>query len=135
MNTPVIDPVQALGSALVTFLTAKYIEEAGNPAAELAKAQSLLSVAQALEEVNSGNLAGVAALQTALQNLINTVKDPAGALALNEVFAVLATQMQALTGTLLGKLNGLAANLIIQQVASTAQYYVNALSQPSSAGK
>lgn len=136
MSTPnpiSLDPVVLLGSAFITFLTGKYIESAGSaPAQQLAKAQMLLTITKALEEVNGGNLAGLSALQTAVQNLVNTIKDPAASMALNELMAILGTELaQIASGSLIGKLSGMAANLIVTQIATTAQAYVTALSTPA----
>lgn len=121
------DPVVALGAALLAFLVSKYILSAATPAEQLAKAQLLLNIDTALEELNSGSPAGVKDLQTAVSNLVAQVKDPSAALALNELLAVLDTELAALESTVIGKLSGVTANLILSQVAAVAQYYVTQL--------
>lgn len=133
--TTVVDPLVLLGSAAITFLTGKYIESAGSaPGAQLAKAQALLAISEAIEEMNAGQASGVQALQTAISNLVNNVKDPAAQMALNELLAVVDTELGQLAGgTLLGKLQGMAMNLIVTQIVQTAQAYVNALTPPPAA--
>jgi hypothetical protein len=132
--SPSADPLQALATAVIGFIVGKYIESAGAVANQLARAQSLLKIASALIEVNSGNTTqGVTDLQTAVSNLVATVKDPAGALALNELLAVADTQIGILANTFIGKLQGLTANLIVTQIAAVAQYYVQSLTPTAAA--
>jgi hypothetical protein len=126
-TAPTLDPIQALGNALVGFLVAKDIlSESGVPA-QLAKAKELADLSGALMEVNSGQAAGVADLQTAIQNLVASIKNPAEALALNEVLATLSTQLAALESTVIGKLQGAVANVVLGQVNAVANYYVQTL--------
>jgi hypothetical protein len=134
-TTPTLDPIQALGNALVGFLVAKDIlSESGVPA-QLAKAKELADLSGALMEVNSGQAAGVADLQTAIQNLVASIKNPAEALALNEVLATLSTQLAALESTVIGKLQGAVANVVLGQVNAVANYYVQTLGAAPVAGK
>lgn len=132
MNSPLPpvltkDPLVALGAALLGFLVSKYILSAATPDAQLKKAQLLLSITTALEELNAGDAAGVKDLQTAVNNLLQNIKDPSAALVLNELLAVVDTELAALESTVIGKLGGITANLVLTQVAAVAQYYVTQL--------
>jgi hypothetical protein len=127
-NILTIDPLQALGTALVGYLVAKDIlGETGQPA-QLAKAQQIASFTGALMEVNSGQTTGIADLQNAIQNLVASVKDQAAALVLNQVLATLSTQLAALESTVIGKIAGAGANLVLTQINAVANYYVQQLS-------
>ena len=111
MNVPVIPtltvpPIEAAGEAILALLIGRYIESSGTPAQQLAKAQQLLGFDVALEEINAGNTAGVADLQTAVQNWVATLtKDPAAQLAWNELAATVTTGLAALESTIIGKLD------------------------------
>ena len=133
-NILTTDPLQALGTALVGFLVGKYIESEATPAAQLAKAQQIAGFTQALMEVNSDQATGVADLQTAIQNLVKSVTDPAASLVLNELLATLSTQLAALENTIIGKISGATANLLIGQINAVANYYVQQLT-PAAAAK
>lgn len=125
---PTVDPIEALGAALVGFLVAKDILSENGVPAQLAKAEALVSFTSALMEVNTGQAAGVADLQTAIANLVKTISDPAEALALNELLATLGTQIAALESTVIGKLQGAVGDLILTQINGVAAYYVQTLS-------
>jgi hypothetical protein len=127
------DPIEAVGEAVLAFLIGKYILDASGQPAQLARAQQLLKIASALVEVNSNQAAGITDLQTALQNFVETIKDQALQLALNDLLATVSTQLAALEGTIIGKLAGATANVFITQVASVAQYYVTQLTTAAAA--
>lgn len=132
-NIATVDPLQALGTALIGFLVGKDIESEATPTAQLAKAQAIAGLSGALMEVNSGQASGIADLQTAINNLVATVKDPAGALVLNELLATMSTQLAALESTVIGKLSGVTANLILTQINAVANYYVQQLTAAQAA--
>jgi hypothetical protein len=127
------DPIQALGTALLQYLVARDILSQSGVPAQLAKAKAIAGFTGALIEVNSGQAAGVADLQTAITNLVSTVKDPAAALVLNEVLATLGTQLTALESTVIGKIEGVTGNLILTQINAVAAYYVQQLSATTGA--
>ncbi len=124
-----VPPIEAAGEAILALLIGRYIESSGTAAQQLAKAQQLLGFDVALEEINAGNTAGVADLQTAVQNWVATLtKDPAAQLAWNELAATVTTGLAALESTIIGKLTGATANVFITQAAAVCQYYVTTLS-------
>jgi len=129
---PTADPLLALGAGLIQYVVAKDITGQPTPAAQLARAQAIESFTGALIEVNSGEAAGVADLQTAIQNLVATVKDPAAQLVLNELLATFATQLAALEGTIIGKLEGVTGNLLLTQINGVAAYYMAQLTPAQS---
>jgi len=134
MNSPLpvlstADPIAALGAALVGFLVAKDILSENGVPAQLQKAQNLVNFTNALEEIEANQPAGVADLQTAIANLVATVKDPALAPVLNQVLASVSTQLAALESTVIGKLASLPINEIVKQINNVAAWYVTKLSQ------
>ena len=133
---PTVDPLLALGSGLLQYIVAKDILSQNGVPAQLAKAQAIASFTSALIEVNSGEAAGVSDLQTAIQNLVKTVSDPAAQLVLNELLATFAAQLEALESTIIGKIEGVNGNLILTQINGVANYYVQQLqTTPASAAK
>lgn len=122
--------LQLLEKSAITFFVGKIIEQASGPAAQLAKAKSILTVTQSLEQVNGGSAAGIAGLQTAFLSLISTVKDEALQLVFNGLLASVLTELATLetSGGLLAKVGGLMANDFLSYVSATAQAYVTELS-------
>jgi hypothetical protein len=133
MNTPLpvlptVDPLLALGAGLLQYIVAKDILGQSGVPAQLARAKAIAGFTGALIEVNTGEASGVTDLQTAIQNLLATVKDPAAALVLNELLATFATQLAALESTIIGKLTAVNGDLILTQIDAVATYYVQQLS-------
>ncbi|MGH8266276.1 MAG: hypothetical protein ACRETS_03055 [Steroidobacteraceae bacterium] len=122
------DPIQAFASAVIAYLTAKDILSENGVPAQLAKAKSIAAITGALIELNTGGATGLADLQTALANLVSSVKDPAGAMLINELLATLSTQIAVLEQTILGKLAGALNNVVVAQIHAVATYYVTSLS-------
>jgi hypothetical protein len=132
---PTVDPLQALGVGLLQYIVAHDILDQVGVPAQLAKAQAIASFTSALIEVNTGQAAGVADLQTAIANLVKTVSDPAAQLVLNELLTTFAAQLEALESTIIGKITGVEGNLILTQINGVANYYVQQLSAASAAAK
>lgn len=134
--TTALSAASAAGSALalieqslITLAVGEIIEQASGPAAQLAKAETILEVVQGLEKINSGNAAGVSGLQTAFLALVKTVSDPAIQLAFNGLLAAVLTKIEGYqaSGSLLGKVGGIVANDFLGYVAATCQAYITNL--------
>lgn len=132
---PSIDPLQALASGLIQYITAKDILGQSGVPAQLARAKAIAGFTEALEEINTGSASGVADLQTALANLVATIKDPAAQIIVNELLATFAAQLSAVEGTLIGKLEGATGGLILSQIDAVATYYVQQLSAAPAAAR
>jgi hypothetical protein len=126
--------VQKLFQAAVYEAVGQIIRSAGSDhAAQLAKAQEILSVVSPVAEIFSGNPAGVKDLQAALHALGGIMNDPAHALTLNTVLAVVSNQQEAHSG-LLSLAAAILPNLILGWVVDVCKTYVAAFTPaPASA--
>ena len=99
----------------------------GDKTKEAARASELAAIATAITQINSGQPGGVASLQAALQT---SALDPAEALALQNLAATLATQVQAAAtlggGTILGQAQTAIFNNIQQVIIQTCAAYIPA---------
>jgi hypothetical protein len=114
-------------SPFVSILTGKIIlaGTADSPAKIVARAEEIIAINTAIVEINSGNSAGVTALQSALTT---TTLDPGVALALQSLFAGIANQLSILSNlagsTLLGQANTVILDSILTIATTAAQAYV-----------
>jgi hypothetical protein len=121
---------------LIDIITGKIIEAGtGGVAAKIvARAQELIAVNTALNEINSGSTAGLPALQAAFNT---TALSPGEALALQSLFASLSTQISLLTtiagSTLLGQANTVILDSVLATATTTAQAYVTKYGTPAAA--
>lgn len=112
---------------LIQFVTGKIIEAGTSmdPGKLVARANELIAVNTALLEINSGNAAGLPALQAAFTT---TALAPGEALALQSLFASLGNQIAVLTqvagSTLLGQASSVVITAILNTASATAQAYV-----------
>jgi hypothetical protein len=83
----------------------------------IARATELIAINTALQQVNAGNVAGLPALQQALQT---TALSPAETLALQSVLAALANQVALLTSIAGSTLLGQAATTVFDSILTTA---------------
>lgn len=104
----------------VDILTGKIIEAGtgGTPDKIVARAKELIDVNTALVEINTGNAAGLPALQQALSG--TTAFTPGETLALQSLFAGLANQISVLTNIAGSTLIGQAATTIMDSILATA---------------
>lgn len=122
--TTVDSAVQNLFKAAIIEVTGKLIESAGTDTAkQLVKAQEIAALAGAAVELLSGNAAGMKDLQAALANFVSVTKDPANAMALNTLLAIIANEQEA-RGGLLAQAAAILPVTILGWVVSTAQAYV-----------
>lgn len=117
--------VQKLFQAAVYEAVGKIIRSSGEPAAQLTKAQEILSVVSPVSEIFSGNPAGVKDLQAALHALGGIMSDPAHSLTLNTVLAVVSNEQEAHSG-LLSVAAAILPNLILGWVVDVCKAYVTA---------
>lgn len=121
---------------LIDFVTGKIIEAGtGMDHAKLvSRAEELILVNTALTEINSGNVAGLPALQAAFNT---TALSPGEALALQSLFAALSNQVALLTNiagsTLLGQASSEVMTSILATATTTAQAYVTKYGTPAAA--
>jgi len=119
---------------LVDLITGKIIEAGTNmvPASLVARANELIAVNAALAEVNSGNAAGLPALQQAFNT---TALSPGESLALQSFFAALGNQVALLTSvagsTLLGQSASAVLTAILSTATAAAQAYVTKYAAPA----
>lgn len=120
---------------LIDIITGKIIESgtSGDATKIVARATELIAVNTALAEINSGNTAGLPALQAAFTT---TALSPGEALALQSLLASLSSQVSLLTNIAGSTLLGQAATEIFDSVlataTATAQAYVKKYSTPAS---
>lgn len=109
----------------VSILTGKIITAgtADSPAKIVGRAEELIAINTAFVEINSGNTAGVAALQSALAT---TNLDPGVALALQSLFAGIANQLSLLGAVAGSTILGQTATTILDSILMTATTAANA---------
>lgn len=123
-----LNPAALLEQAVVTIVTAKVIEQASGPAAQLAKATQLAAIAQDLIDINEGKLSGITGLQAEFTALVKLGSDPAAVVIIGAIQAELGTFVAQLNSqTLLGKLGGVQADDMLGYVVTAANSYVTSL--------
>jgi hypothetical protein len=119
---------------LISILTGKIIEAGtnGDGSKMLARANELIAINTALTQINTGNAAGLPALQAAFNT---TSLTPGESLALQSLFGGLANQIALLTSvagsTLVGQANTVIFDSILQTATTTAQAYVTKYGTPA----
>ena len=121
----------------IDFVVGKIIEAGTgmDPAKITARATELIAINTALTEINTGNVAGLPALQQALTQ--NTALGVGEGLALQSLSAAIANQIALVTNiagsTLLGQANTQVMDSILATGTATAQAYVAKYGTPAAA--
>ncbi len=104
---------------LVDFITGKIIEAGavGDPVKLTTRAKELIAINTALTKLNSGDPAGVTELQSALNT---TGLTPGEALAIQSLFATVASQISVVASVAGGTLFGAAGTAILNSILNTA---------------
>lgn len=129
-STPTLNPaVPFLITALTDLLVGALVRNS-NPTVEAARAQTVISVANGITTIASGNVtAGLQAIDTALAS---SSTDPANAAAIQVALSWIATKAAALQQLLAGSVASALATQIVSQVAAAAiavaQKYIPAAS-------
>lgn len=137
-NPPVV--LDALVRILVDFAVRAFVRSS-DPTVVTLRAQTVISISEALEQVDAGDPSGAAAFAAAVQGAISSsaTSDPGLADALETLADVLESKVvsvaEALQGSALGAALGQFNVAVFAQAATIAQEYIPATPAPTNSAK